>query len=70
MSLAEIVNKIRIEPALLSTKLFTIEPWTPELLIETLAKRIYGAEAVDYTPQAKPDLEKVYSLGLDVRPYA
>jgi formate--tetrahydrofolate ligase len=39
--------------------------WTPEKKIETIAKKIYGAEAVDYTPQAKEDLKKVYSLGLD-----
>jgi len=30
-----------------------------------LPKKIYGAEAVDYTPQAKDDLKKIYSLGLD-----
>lgn len=39
--------------------------WTPEKKIETIAKKIYGAEAVDYTPQAKEDLKKVYNLGLD-----
>jgi formate--tetrahydrofolate ligase len=39
--------------------------WTPEKKIETIAKKIYGAEAVDYTPQAKDDLKKVYNLGLD-----
>jgi formate--tetrahydrofolate ligase len=39
--------------------------WTPEKKIETIAKKIYGAEAVDYTPKAKADLKKVYNLGLD-----
>ncbi len=39
--------------------------WTPEKKIETIAKKIYGAEAVDYTQQAKNDLKKVYDLGLD-----
>ncbi|HQQ02382.1 MAG TPA: formate--tetrahydrofolate ligase, partial [Bacteroidales bacterium] len=38
--------------------------WTPEQKIETIAKKIYGANAVDYTAQAKSDMEKVYSLGL------
>ena len=33
--------------------------------IETIAKTIYGAEAVDYSPRAKADLEKIHSLGLD-----
>jgi len=42
--------------------------WTPEAKIETLSKKIYGAEAVDYTAQAKEDLKKVYSLGLDKLP--
>ncbi len=39
--------------------------WTPEKKIETIAKKIYGAEAVDFTQQAKNDLKKVYNLGLD-----
>jgi formate--tetrahydrofolate ligase len=39
--------------------------WTPEKKIETIAKKIYGAEAVDFTAQAKNDLKKVYNLGLD-----
>ncbi len=39
--------------------------WTPEKKIETIAKKIYGAEAVDFTQQAKNDLKKVYDLGLD-----
>lgn len=33
--------------------------------IETIAKKIYGAEAVDYTPKAKAHLAKIASLGLD-----
>lgn len=39
--------------------------WTPEKKIETIAKKIYGAEAVDFTKQAKNDLKKVYDLNLD-----
>jgi len=42
--------------------------WTPDQKIETIAKKIYGANAVDYTAQAKSDMEKVYSLGLDKLP--
>lgn len=33
--------------------------------IETIARRIYGAQAVDYTPKAKADLKKIADLGLD-----
>jgi formate--tetrahydrofolate ligase len=36
-----------------------------EKKIETIAKKIYGAEAVDYTPKAKANLAKITSLGLD-----
>lgn len=32
--------------------------------IGTIAKRIYGAQAVDYTSKAKADLKKIYDLGL------
>lgn len=39
--------------------------WTPEKKIETIAKKVYGAEHIDYTPTAKRDLKKVYDLGLD-----
>lgn len=33
--------------------------------IEKVAKNIYGAVAVDYTPKAKNHLKRAYSLGLD-----
>ena len=35
-----------------------------EAKIETIAKKIYGAVAVDYTAKAKADLKKIYDLGL------
>lgn len=35
-----------------------------EAKIEKISKKIYGAEAVDYTPKAKADLNKIYDLGL------
>lgn len=41
---------------------------TPEEKIETIAKKIYGAVAVDYTSQAKKDLKNVYELNLDKLP--
>ena len=37
-------------------------------LIETIAKEIYGAAAIDYTAQAKSDLKKIIALGLDKLP--
>lgn len=36
-----------------------------ESKIETIAKSIYGAEAVDYTAKAKANLKKIQTLGLD-----
>jgi len=35
-----------------------------EAKIEKIYKKIYGEEAVDYTPKAKADLKKIYDLGL------
>ena len=42
--------------------------WSIEKKIETVAKEIYGAVAVDYTAQAKSDLKKITALGLDKLP--
>ena len=42
--------------------------WTPEKKIETIASKVYGAKAVDYTAQAKAALKTVYDLGLDKLP--
>lgn len=39
--------------------------WSVEKKIETIAKEIYGARAIDYTAQAKKDLKVVAELGLD-----
>ena len=42
--------------------------WSIERKIETIAKKIYGAEAVDYTSKAKSSLKKIVALGLDKLP--
>lgn len=42
--------------------------WDVEKKIETLATKIYGAEYVDYTAQAKKDLKKISALGLGKLP--
>ncbi|MCK4747937.1 MAG: formate--tetrahydrofolate ligase, partial [Bacteroidales bacterium] len=42
--------------------------WDVEKKIETLATKIYGAEHVDYTAQAKKDLKKISALGLEKLP--
>ncbi len=42
--------------------------WTVERKIETVAKTIYGANAIDYASHAKTDLNTIYKLGLDELP--
>ena len=42
--------------------------WDVKKKIETLATKIYGAEHVDYTTQAKKDLLKISELGLEQMP--
>lgn len=42
--------------------------WDVNKKIETIAKEIYGAVAIDYTPQAKSDLKKIMDLQLDKLP--
>jgi formate--tetrahydrofolate ligase len=42
--------------------------WKVEDKIDRIARKIYGAEHVDYLPKAKKDIEKIISLGLDKLP--
>lgn len=42
--------------------------WSVEEKIEAVARKIYGAKAIDYMPGAKKDLEKIRKLGLDGLP--
>lgn len=42
--------------------------WDVQKKIETIAKEIYGAAAIDYTAQAKSDLKKITALGLEHLP--
>jgi formate--tetrahydrofolate ligase len=42
--------------------------WSVEKKIETIAKEIYGAIAVDYTATAKADLRKIKNLKLEALP--
>lgn len=42
--------------------------WSVEQKIETIAKEIYGAAAIDYTSQAKNDLKKIKALQLEHLP--
>ena len=42
--------------------------WEVKKKIETLATKIYGAEYVDYAPQALKDLKKIAELGLEKLP--
>ncbi len=42
--------------------------WSIEDKVESVAKKIYGAKAIDYTRKAKTDLKKIAALGLDKLP--
>lgn len=42
--------------------------WSVERKIETVAREIYGAEAVDYTPEAQADLRKIRKFGYEKFP--
>ncbi|MCT4673762.1 MAG: formate--tetrahydrofolate ligase [Prolixibacteraceae bacterium] len=42
--------------------------WSIEEKIKTIASKVYGASAVDYTAQAKKDLKKIAKLGLEKLP--
>lgn len=66
-SLAKLVAKVA-EQCMCQLKPMYDWNWSVEKKIETLAKEIYGAAAIDYTPQAKKDLKKITALGLDKLP--
>ena len=42
--------------------------WDIPKKVETIAKNIYGAKAVQFSAKAKDDLEKIQKLGLDKLP--
>ncbi|MDR1048659.1 MAG: formate--tetrahydrofolate ligase, partial [Synergistaceae bacterium] len=45
---------------------FIYEPdRSPKEKMEAIAREIYGADGVDYTPQAEKDLETIHELGMD-----
>lgn len=67
IELAEMVSVIAQKCPYKHKTLYDWE-WSPEKKMETVAKKIYGAEAVDYTSKAKADLDKIYKLGLDKLP--
>lgn len=64
LELAETVGKVVDMCTSKFNTLYDLE-WPVEKKIETICKKIYGAEHVDYMPKAKKDLQKIYSLGLD-----
>lgn len=67
IELAELVTKTAEQCNCSFTPLYDWE-WDIQKKIETIAKKIYGAEAVDYTSQAKTDLKTIAKLGLDKLP--
>lgn len=65
--LARLVSKVAEQCTCCMKPLYDWE-WSVEKKIETIAKELYGAAAIDYTAEAKADLKKVIDLGLDKLP--
>ena len=65
--LARLVSKVAEQCTCCMKPLYDWE-WSVEKKIETIAKELYGAAAIDYTSEAKADLKKVIDLGLDKLP--
>ncbi len=68
---AEELAKAVVEIVETNTKKFTPMyqwEWSVEKKIEAVAKKIYGAKAIDYTARAKADLRKIDRLGLNGLP--
>ena len=66
-NLARLVFKVAEQCTCSMKPLYDWE-WSVEKKIETIAKELYGAAAIDYTTEAKSDLKKVMDLGLDKLP--
>ena len=66
-NLARLVAKVAEQCTCNMKPLYDWE-WSVEKKIETIAKELYGAAAIDYTSEAKSDLKKVIDLGLDKLP--
>ena len=66
-NLARLVSKVAEQCTSSMKPLYDWE-WSVEKKIETIAKELYGAAAIDYTTEAKSDLKKVMDLGLDKLP--
>ena len=64
VELAEMVVSVAEESTSKYRTLYDLD-LSVEEKIATIAKEIYGAESIDYTPKAKSALKKVYDLGLD-----
>jgi len=65
--LAREVVKIAENKSAAYTPLYSLEA-SPEEKIETIAKKLYGAEKVDYALTAKNQLNNIRALGLDKLP--
>lgn len=65
--LAKIVVKISNEKKEISKPLYPLNMSTEEKIFK-IASTMYGAEAVDYTPNAKKDLQQIKKYGFDNLP--
>ncbi|HNR68984.1 MAG TPA: formate--tetrahydrofolate ligase [bacterium] len=63
IELAEKVSAVVVERKNRFKPLYQMD-WSIEKKIETVAKNIYGAKAIDYLPKAKSDLKGIEQLGM------
>lgn len=67
LELAKLVTEVAESNPPLFTPMYDWK-WDVKKKVETIATKIYGAEFVDYSPQAKNDLKKIAQLGLEEMP--
>jgi formate--tetrahydrofolate ligase len=71
IELAEkLVGELEINQSLVNAQSCKLYDWdlSVEEKIETVAKEIYGAQAVDFTTEAKKDLKTIYNFSYDKLP--
>ncbi len=67
VELAETVSRVAARCKNVFKPMYEWE-WDIPKKVETVAKKIYGANAVDFTKKAKSDIEKIRKLGLEKLP--
>ncbi len=65
--MAEVVRRVGCRPHVQFQPMYRPDD-SVEDKVFAVACKVYGAEAVDYTPRARKDLKRIYKLGYDKLP--